>query len=205
MIRLGLIRHARTPWNREKRIQGSSDIPLSPEGKEEAVRWGEILKPEPFDLILSSPLIRAGETALILSDKMGIPVFREPDLREQDFGEWEGRRINDIRKSDPGAVEFQESRGWGFRPPGGESRTGVLERVKTAFERAAKIYENQYILVVTHQSVIKTVIYDALKRTFGPGELPILKDYCLHDLTWEGNIRIQRINRLRLTPGDGIS
>jgi len=204
MIRLGLIRHARTPWNREKRIQGSSDIPLSPEGKKEAARWGKILKSEPFDLILSSPLIRAGETALILSDRMGIPVFREPDLREQDFGDWEGQRISEIRKKDPRAVEFQESRGWEFRPPGGESRTGVLERVKIAFEKAAKTYENKYILVVTHQSVIKILIYDALKRTFGPGEPPLLKDYFLHDLTWDGKPGIPRINRLRLNQGDGI-
>jgi probable phosphoglycerate mutase len=198
MIRLGLIRHARTPWNLEKKIQGSTDIPLSPEGKEEAARWGELLKPEPFDAILSSPLIRARETALILSDKMGTPVFHEPDLREQDFGDWEGQRINDIREKDPKAVEFQESRGWEFRPPGGESRTRVLERVTKTFERAAKNFENQYILVVTHQSVIKILVYDALKRTFGPDESPLVKDYFLHDLLWDGNLQIQRINHLQL-------
>lgn len=198
MIRLGLIRHARTPWNLEKKIQGSTDIPLSPEGKKEAARWGELLKPEPFDVILSSPLIRARETALILSDKMGIPVFHEADLREQDFGDWEGQRITDIREKDPKAVEFQESRGWKFRPPGGESRIRVLERVTKAFERAAKNFENQYILVVTHQSVIKILIYDALKRIFGPDETPLVKDYFLHDLLWDETLRIQRINRLRL-------
>ena len=198
MIRLGMIRHARTPWNLEKRIQGSTDIPLSPEGKEEAARWGEILKSEPFDRILSSPLIRARETALILSDRMGIPVFHEPDLREQDFGDWEGQRITDIREKDPKAVEFQESRGWEFRPPGGESRIRVLERVTKAFERAVKNFENQYILVVTHQSVIKILIYDALKRTFGPDETPLVKDYFLHDLIWDGTLRIQRINHLQL-------
>ena len=102
-----------------KKIQGSTDIPLSPEGKKEAARWAEILTSEPFDLILSSPLIRARETSLILSDKMGIPVFHDADLREQDFGDWEGQSITDIRKKDPKTVEFQESRGWEFRPPGG--------------------------------------------------------------------------------------
>lgn len=198
MIRLGLIRHARTPWNLEKKIQGSTDIPLSPEGKEEAARWGEILKSEPFDLILSSPLIRARETALILSDRIGIPLFFDTDLREQDFGDWEGQRIIDIRKKDPRAVEFQESRGWEFRPPGGESRTGVLERVTKAFERAAKKFENQYILVTAHQSVIKILIYDALKRTLSPDEAPLVKDYFLHELTWDGKMEIQKINRLYL-------
>ncbi|MDA8136869.1 MAG: histidine phosphatase family protein [Desulfobacteraceae bacterium] len=198
MIRLGLIRHARTPWNQEKRIQGSTDIPLSPEGQEEAARWGEVLTSEPFDAILSSPLTRARETALILSDRMGIPLCVDMDLREQDFGDWEGQRITEIREKDPRAVEFQESRGWEFRPPGGESRIRVLERVTKAFERAAKTFENQYILVVTHQSVIKILIYDALKRTFGPDETPLLKDYCLHDLLWDGTLRIQEINRLRL-------
>jgi probable phosphoglycerate mutase len=198
MIRLGLIRHARTPWNLEKKIQGSTDIPLSPTGKEEAAQWGTVLKSEPFDLILSSPLIRARETALILSDRMGIPLFFDTNLREQDFGDWEGQSITDIRTKDPMAVEFQESLGWEFRPPGGESRAGVLDRVTKAFERATKNFENQYILVVTHQSVIKILIYDALKRTFGPDEAPLLKDYFLHDLTWDGKMEIQRINRLRL-------
>ncbi len=198
MIRLGLIRHARTPWNLEKKIQGSTDIPLNPEGKEEAARWGKILISEPFDAILSSPLIRARETALILSDRMGIPLCVDKDLREQDFGDWEGLRINDIREKDPKAVEFQESRGWEFRPPGGESRNRVLERVTKAFERAVKNFENQYILVVTHQSVIKILIYDALKRTFGPDETPLVKDYFLHDLIWDGTLRIQEINRLQL-------
>jgi probable phosphoglycerate mutase len=198
MIRLGLIRHARTPWNLEKKIQGSTDILLSPEGKEEAARWGEILKSEPFDAILSSPLTRARETALILSDRMGIPLFFDTDLREQDFGDWEGQSIRDIREKDPKAIEFQEFRGWEFRPPGGESRTRVLERVTKAFERAAKNFENQYILVVTHQSVIKILIYDALKRTFGPDETPLVKDYFLHDLLWDGTLQIQEINRLRL-------
>ena len=193
-----MIRHARTPWNLEKKIQGSTDIPLNSEGKEEAARWGEILKSEPFDLILSSPLIRARETALILSNRMGIPLFFDTDLREQDFGDWEGQSITDIRKKDPKAVEFQESRGWEFRPPGGESRTRVLERVTKAFEKAAKTFESQYVLVVTHQSVIKILIYDALKRTFGPDEAPLLKDYFLHDLLWDGTIRIQRTNRLQL-------
>jgi len=198
MIRLGLIRHARTPWNLEKKIQGSTDIPLSPVGKREAARWGALLASEPFDVILSSPLTRAKETSRLISDQMGIPLFFDTDLREQDFGDWEGRRITDIRQKDPKAIEFQESRGWEFCPPGGESRTRVLERISKVFEKAAKTFENQYILVVTHQSIIKILIYDALKRTFDPDETPLLKDYFLHDLIWDGKIQIQRINRLRL-------
>ncbi len=198
MIKLGLIRHARTPWNLEKKIQGSTDIALSPEGKIEAARWGELLKSEPFDLILSSPLIRARETSQILSDKMGVPVIYDTNLREQDFGDWEGQRIADIRKKNPGEIESRESGGWAFRPPGGESRTRVLERISQALERAAKTFENQYILVVTHKSVIKILIYDALKRNFSPDETPLLKDYYLHVLTWNEKIQIQRMNRLRL-------
>ena len=198
MIKLGMIRHAKTRWNLEKKIQGSTDIALSSEGKIEAARWGALLKSEPFDLILSSPLIRAKETSQILSGQMDLPLFYDRDLREQDFGDWEGQRIMDIRKNDPTEIEFQESRGWEFCPPGGESRTSVLERVSQALERTAKTFENQYILVVTHKSVIKILIYDALKRNFGPDETPLLTDDCLHDLTWHETIRIQKINRLRL-------
>ncbi len=59
--------------------------------------------------------------------------------------------------------------------------------------------------MVTHQSFIKILIYDALKRTFGPDEPPLLKDYFLHDLIWDKTLQIQRINRLGLNPEDKIS
>ena len=141
MVKFGLIRHARTRWNLEKKIQGKTNMPLSPEGIKEAGRWGEILCKENYCLILASPMIRTEQTSVIISHKINVDIEFDQNLREQDFGGWEGRRIADIRKKAPGEIEFQESRGWKFCPPGGESRIKVLKRVSHAIKQAAKKFD----------------------------------------------------------------
>ncbi|MCP4670674.1 MAG: histidine phosphatase family protein, partial [Desulfobacula sp.] len=155
-----------TQWNFEKKIQGREDIELSPEGREQARAWAKILSSEKFDLILSSTMIRAQETAQIINDKINVTIEYDINLREQDFGQWEGKKIKDIRQLNPGLIESQESRGWEFCPPCGESRNSVLKRALKTIEKLAQIYNNKYILMVSHNSVIKTLIYKALNRKF---------------------------------------
>jgi broad specificity phosphatase PhoE len=198
MIRLGLIRHAMTQWNFEKKIQGREDIKLNPEGMSQAAAWGKILSPEKFDLILSSTMIRAQQTAQIISEKINVVVEYDIDLREQDFGEWEGKKIKDIRKNNPNQIEAQESRGWQFCPPGGESRINILNRTSGAIENAAQKFDNKYILIVTHNSVIKTLIYKVMDRKFIPGEPALLKDYHLHTLVFDKTLEIERLNSVNL-------
>ncbi|MBW1822765.1 MAG: histidine phosphatase family protein [Deltaproteobacteria bacterium] len=162
MVKFGLIRHAKTRWNIEKKIQGKNNMPLSPEGIQEAGLWGEILRKEKYNLVLASPMMRAEQTARIISHKINVDIEFDRDLREQDFGAWEGRRIIDIRKQDPGEIEFQESKGWKFCPPGGESSIKVLKRVSKAMEKAAKNFDEKYVLVVAHNNVIKTTFIKGL-------------------------------------------
>jgi probable phosphoglycerate mutase len=198
MVRLGFIRHARTQWNQEKKLQGRADIPLCGEGMRQAGLWADILKPEKFDLILSSPMTRARQTSQILSEPLGADIEFDAGLREQDFGHWEGRRIIDIRRQMPGEIERQESRGWEFCPPGGESRVDVLKRASQAIQRAADGFDKKKILVVCHSSVMKTILYKALGRAFAPGEVPILKDGYVHVMTWGKQIKIEQVNSIRL-------
>ncbi|NOX35270.1 MAG: histidine phosphatase family protein [Deltaproteobacteria bacterium] len=198
MVKLGFIRHARTQWNLEKKIQGREDIALCREGISQACLWGEILKPEKFDLIISSPMIRAKQTAKIISRKIFAGIEYDDDLREQDFGTWEGQKLVDIRKQAPGEIELQESRGWEFCPPGGEPRTRVLKRGLKATARAAKDFDKKNILVVTHQSVMKAIIYKIMGENFTPGKVPLLKDCHLHALVWNKKIKIEKLNSIRL-------
>jgi len=198
MVRFGLIRHARTKWNLEKKIQGKNNMPLGPEGIQDAHLWGEILSREKYDLILASPMIRAEQTSRIISHKINVHVEFDRDLREQDFGAWEGRRIIDIRKQAPGEIEFQESRGWKFCPPGGESRMEVLQRVFRAIKKAAKNFNEKHVLIVAHNGVIKALIYKILGRAFTPDETPLLKDYHLHELSWDGKLQIDKLNSIKL-------
>ena len=198
MVKFGLLRHAKTRWNIEKRIQGKNNMPLSPEGIQEAGLWGKILRKNKYNLILASPMMRAEQTARIISHRINVDIEFDRDLREQDFGAWEGRRIIDIRKQVPGEIESQESRGWKFCPPGGESRIRVLERVSTTMEKAAKNFHEKHVLVVAHSGVIKTLIYKILGRAFTPDEAPVLKDYYLHELSWDGKIQVEKLNSIKL-------
>ena len=89
-----LIRHGETAWNRENRIQGREDIPLSPEGISQARTCAEALEGIPLAAVATSPLSRAVETARAIAQMSGIPLIKEPGLIERDFGDISGRVVD---------------------------------------------------------------------------------------------------------------
>ena len=86
---LYMIRHGETDFNRQRRIQGQSDIPLNAWGRELARRTGKGLEDVRFDLVVTSPLIRAKETAQLIVGEKSIPFIEEPRIQEIAFGEYE--------------------------------------------------------------------------------------------------------------------
>ena len=93
--RIYLVRHGETEWSRATRHTGWTDVPLTARGREQAVALGSRLAGHPFTLVLTSPLSRAAETAALA----GFPDARhEPDLKEWDYGAFEGRTRADIRQ-----------------------------------------------------------------------------------------------------------
>jgi probable phosphoglycerate mutase len=202
MISFNLVRHGKTRWNREKRIQGDADVPLSTGGRIEVASWCAALDKIPLDLILSSPMARARATAEILGDRLGLEVVTEERLGEQSFGRWQGKRIEDIRKKSPGTVAFQESLGWDFCPPGGEPRHGVLDRALAALKAAAVRFKDCRILVVTHNGVIKSLVYHALGRSFLPGEKRVIRKGHLHRFVWDHGLVLGKLNAVNLNQED---
>ena len=89
-MKIYLIRHGETDWNLEQRLQGATDIPLNENGLELARETAQGLKEVPFDLIYTSPLKRAKQTAEILRGERDIPLIEEPRIREICFGIYEG-------------------------------------------------------------------------------------------------------------------
>ena len=83
LTRFGLLRHAMTEWNRERRIQGQTDTPLSPLGERQAGQWGHLLKAYPWNRILVSDARRALDTAALINESLEVPVHCDPRLREQ--------------------------------------------------------------------------------------------------------------------------
>ena len=195
----GLLRHARTVWNREKRLQGQQDSPLLPEGEAQARSWGEILKTRKWDRILASDLGRTRHTAAIINQTLQIPVTNDSRLREKDWGEWTGKTVTGIRSEAPDALAGLEKCGWNFRPPGGENRIAVWQRSFDALADASRKWPGQRILVVTHKGVIKCLIYRLMDRQFLPTEPRVLEPGHLHELVYDRDcLSVRMVNALLL-------
>ena len=198
-VHFGLIRHLPTVWNLEKRIQGQKDSRLAPESEGVGKKWGETLSSQPWDRILSSDLGRALRTAELINTVLDVPLIPTPLLREVDWGEWTGRSIKQIKAENPGLLPEMEKAGWAFRPPGGEDRVEVWERAHRALADAAAKWPNQTVLVVTHEGVIKCLVYRLSKRRFLPNEPPLLTPGYLHRLEYDHDgLQLEEINAMAL-------
>lgn len=125
MIRLALLRHGHTDWNRAGRIQGRTDRPLDNDAR---LHLAAQRLPKPWDQadLVASPLLRAVETARAVA---GRDPKVEPALIEMDWGTWEGRRGLDLKADPASGFRNIEDWGWHFSPPGGESPADLRERL----------------------------------------------------------------------------
>ncbi|WP_028545408.1 histidine phosphatase family protein [Paenibacillus taiwanensis] len=151
MTKLGIIRHGSTPWNKEGRAQGNSDISLDEAGKRDAILLGERLCLEQWDLIVSSSLLRAKQTAEIIQEKFGhIPMLLDDRLREAGGGQIEG------------TTEAERVAKWGSTwreiDLGIERTEHVVERGLSALETLLREHEGKNILVVSHGAIIKYML-----------------------------------------------
>ena len=202
ITRFALLRHGKTEWNQKKRIQGQKDSPLTPEGRNEAKRWGHTLKGVHFERILTSDLGRALETATLINQTLEVPLVQDARLREQDWGSWTGKTLAQLKKEETRRLAREVNAGWEFCPPGGEDRCRVLERSQEALRTASKDWSGGKILVVTHEGVIKCLLYHLAKRQFLPSEPPLIRGKHIHWLYHdEVGIGLDRIN-VRLVPGN---
>jgi probable phosphoglycerate mutase len=148
-----LARHGETDWNSERRWQGHADRPLNEVGREQARELAETLTDRAIDVVYSSDLLRAHETALIVGERLGLAVEVDPGLREVDVGDWAGRLLTEIEEADPaGFARWQEGRkAWN----GGESYEEMGERVVAAVLRLAARHPGDTVLIVTHGGSIR--------------------------------------------------
>jgi len=199
VTRFGLIRHAQTVWNQEKKIQGHSDSPLTADGERQASSWGKILEQFAFSRLLTSDTGRALETAKKINAVLQIQLITDPRLREQDWGHWVGKTTSQIQTEAPRALDGQINAGWGFCPPGGEDRRKVSARSQEALQEAAGKWPGDHFLVVTHEGVIKSIVYYLCGRKFLPSEPRLLKSYRLHWLVFDRDgLQIEKVNALKL-------
>ena len=131
-----LVRHGETDWNRQHRFQGQIDVPLNATGLEQAERLARRLAGERADVLLSSDLGRARQTAQPLARAWGLPVMDEPGVREQAFGMLEGLDFPTIQREHPQLLaQWMRHRADFALPDGGESQGAFYRRVDAAVQR----------------------------------------------------------------------
>ncbi|NLY43841.1 MAG: histidine phosphatase family protein [Clostridiaceae bacterium] len=160
--RLYLIRHGLTEWNRCNRFQGASNISLCEEGIEQAKRLSKRMSKFPLDAVYASDLDRALQTAQIIAQPHDLPVNIVPQLREINFGEWEGLTKEEIIK-----LKKYDYNAWRDMPhkalfPGEGNLEKVRQRVMTGMKSILERHETGNIAVVSHGGCLKIIIMSLL-------------------------------------------
>ena len=158
MALLYLVRHGETTWNREGRFQGQADAPLSDRGHEQAAKVAVRLHGADIDLVVSSDLSRARDTAACIADRAGAPLVLEPAFRELSFGAWQGYTRREIEERFGDAfVRYlaDPDNAW---PEGGESFLDAIERVRAAAERLVSGRTEERMAWVMHGGSIRALL-----------------------------------------------
>lgn len=157
---LYLVRHGKTEYNTVKRYTGSTNVPLSEEGVAQAHKTAEMLKNIPFDVIVSSPLLRAKTTAEIIAEyHPDIPIILNDGFRERSFGDWEGREYKDRSFIDYICLPENIY----SAPDGGETVADFYARVKNALDEVKNEYPDKTVLIVAH-GMVSRMINKAIKN-----------------------------------------
>jgi probable phosphoglycerate mutase len=157
-----LLRHGETALSVERRFAGRGDAPLTETGLAQAASVAARLAGRGgIDLILTSPLRRAAQTAAAVADATGAPIDFDADLAETDFGSWEGLTFAEVMATSPGELTAWMTDA-DAAPPGGESFAHVAVRVGAALERLLARSQGQTVVVVSHVTPIKTLVCRAL-------------------------------------------
>jgi 2,3-bisphosphoglycerate-dependent phosphoglycerate mutase len=160
MTDLIFIRHGETDWNRQQRFQGQIDVPLNPTGHEQARRLAQALAAERFDLLFSSDLQRARETAQPVQRAHAKPLLAQAALREQSFGVLEGMDVAGIKARHPQLWAHWLRHDADYALPEGESTRQFHARVVSAVRELATAHGDKTLVLVTHGGVL-----DMLWRT----------------------------------------
>ncbi|GAX90895.1 histidine phosphatase family protein [Effusibacillus lacus] len=155
MTEICLVRHGETLWNREARLQGSKDIPLSEVGIAQARIVADQLSKENWDLIYSSDLLRAKRTAEYIGEKINVPHLLDSGLRERNYGLLEGMTRAEIEEQYPGVLTHPHQ----HQIPGLETFEALSQRVKETMESIANRHFGKKILVVTHGGTINAFLH----------------------------------------------
>lgn len=149
-MRLYVARHGQTQWNAENKICGTTDLPLNELGWAQAAELAEKCGAYQIDLIVSSTMLRARQTAGVVAEKYNLPVITDPRLVEQNYGIYEG-----MDRQTPGFLA--NKRHFAYRYPQGESMLDVGHRIYSLLEDVKREHGDKNVLIVCHGGVMRLI------------------------------------------------
>ncbi len=155
---LYLVRHGITVWNEEKRMQGQEDSPLSEQGVRQAEALASRMRDFKIDVIYASPSGRAYDTARIVRGDRGNKIIKRDDLKEIALGSWEGRKLSEIKKSEPERHHSFWEKPHLYEARGGETFFDLKKRAIPFVEEVTAKHPSEKILIVSHTTIIKTIL-----------------------------------------------
>lgn len=175
-----LVRHGETDWNSFGKLQGRTDIPLNSNGINQARECGKFLASANWDLIVTSPLQRAKQTAEIISRLINIPIYEMADFLERDYGDAEGMTVKER------AAAFPDK-----NYPNQENRNSLNKRVMIGLEKIIQSYKCRRVILVAHGAVINAILAQLSNGKVGFGKTKLI-NACISNIdfsqdTW--NIR----------------
>jgi broad specificity phosphatase PhoE len=164
-----LVRHAESSWNAAGRWQGHGNPPLSDRGRAQANALVRELAGEAIDVLVSSDLRRAVETATILGQARGLRPELNPRLRELDLGDWEGLTRDQIERTAGDVLRRFEAGDLDVRPGGGENLRELEQRAFSAVTELVDAHPGRRLAIVTHLGVIRALLGESRGFACGVG------------------------------------
>ncbi|MEO1783840.1 histidine phosphatase family protein [Thermodesulfobium sp. 4217-1] len=161
-MKIYLIRHGETDWNKESRYQGVKDIELSAKGIEQVRKLGKYFSSIPLDILVSSPLSRTKETANSILDfyPKKLQVFYDDRFLEISHGLWEGKLVSEVKREFKEIYNFWKVSPYEAKMPEGEGLHDVSLRATSAFKEWVDNNRGNDIAFVTHDVVIRVILMD---------------------------------------------
>lgn len=183
--RIVAVRHGETDWNAQRRIQGSTDIPLNPRGRWQAERVAAALAGEPVTGLYSSGLARADNTALAIARSTGVPLLIDRGLGERQLGVFEGKTFDEVETNWPEDALAWRRRVPEWQPPGGgESLLQLRHRIESTLQALAERHAGGLLVLVTHGGVLDLVYRLATRQAMDSPRTWQLENAALNRLLW---------------------
>jgi broad specificity phosphatase PhoE len=161
-MKLILVRHGETQWNKEKRIVGHTEIELNEVGRSQVMQLARVLSGETVSAIYSSPLRRARQTAEEIARVHHLDIRVEDALKEFDAGDMNGMTILEVSERYGDFFDRWMEGTPGLRMPGGESISDLKQRAWPTVERIVQNHRDEAVIVVSHTITILTIVNSAL-------------------------------------------